>query len=159
MKWIASTPVTSHLSPRKSVDSYGKDIALTLDGDISFENGDFKMLEGVDSFIQQFRSLLLSEATEFVAYGHLNFVPKSKDIDTFNCECEALAHKLVNQQYSESTFDDPQGLGFTIESVKSIEWDIKNDDFTFVINATGYNGDLSIFVPISRADRFSNVES
>lgn len=159
MKWIAKTPITSHLSPRKSVESYGKDWALTLDGDLSIGNGDIKMVEGLDTFIQRFHTLLLSEVTIVVTYGHLEFVPKSKDVDTYNAECETLALKLVNQQYSDSTPDDPNGLGYTIESVKSIEWDVENDDFTFVITATGYEGDLSIFVPISRAERFSNAES
>lgn len=158
MKWKASKLITSHLVPRKDVNSYGKDWALSLDGDISIDNGDINMVEGIDTFIQRFRNLLLSEVTVVSTYGHLEFVPKSKDIEKFNIECETLAHKLVNQQYSDSKPTDPNGLGYTIESVKSIDWDVENDDFTFVITATGHQGDLKIFVPISRSKRFSSVE-
>lgn len=157
MKWITTIPITTATSPRINVSSYPKEWAITLNGDLSIGNGD-DMVSGIETFIQRFRDLLLSEVTFTSQYGYLAYVPKSKDIERFNLECEALAHKLVNHQYPDSTLDSPKGLGFTIEAVHSIEWDTENDNFTFAITATGYNGELEIFVPISLTSRFADVE-
>ncbi|TMN21882.1 hypothetical protein [Lentibacillus cibarius] len=153
MKWIPRSPTESTIYPRVNVDTYKTDLAMSFDedgADIIIENGDMKTVSGLDNFIQRLKSVLLANKTELFDYGLFEMFPKSTDQDKFNRECQLLAEALVSHQYSDSKPDNPNGLGYTIESVHSIEYDKAKYTLSVKVKVTGLDNPIQIDVLIPR---------
>jgi hypothetical protein len=151
MKWVPEYPVQSSLQPRLSVNDYKSDLALDFgpDGaDLVMENGDLKMVSGKENFIQTVKKVLLSNKTPLFNFGLQEFLPKSTDQNLFNQECLNLANELVSHEFSDSQPDNPNGLGYTIESINSIEYDEDKEILFITMKATGIDDLLTIDVPV-----------
>ena len=147
MKWISNQPVFSTMQPRKDANNYKKDFKFDyIKGDIVLN----EYVEGLDRFIQLFKSLILSNVTITTPTGLLELIPKSKDQIEFNNQCEKLSDAIVKHKFSDSTLNSPNGLGYTIEYIYSIERTTLDDIEHLIIETkvTGISDKLAIKIPL-----------
>src|SRR5699024_5650506 len=117
MKWKPNTPVTSLLSPKFNVHDYKKDFEIDFTKGIL--TGD--TVTGFENFKQKFINVILAEQTPVFTYGLFELIPQTNEQSKFNCECEKLSTAILEHKFSDSTPHDPNGLGFSIEKIHSIE--------------------------------------
>lgn len=147
MKWISNQPIFSTMQPRIDVNDYKKDYKFDyIKGDIVLN----EYVEGIDRFIQLFKSLILSNVTITTPTGLLELIPKSKDQLEFNSQCEKLSDAIITHKFSDSTLNSPHGLGYTAEYIYSIEKAILDDIDYLIIETkvTGISDKLTIKVPL-----------
>ncbi|WLR52435.1 DUF2634 domain-containing protein [Bacillus tianshenii] len=138
MKWNPATPVKSNLNPRLDVHSYKSDLAFDFDnGDLIIANGDLKTVSGLENFIQKVKKVLLTQKTATIDYGLNDFLPDTTNENRFKNDCQLLANELVSHEFSDSTPNDPNGLGYSIESVVSIEYLKVENTLSIKMQVTG----------------------
>lgn len=153
MKWISNQPIFSTMQPRIDVNDYKKDFKFDyIKGDILLN----EYVEGLDRFIQLFKSLILSNVTLTTPTGLLELIPKSKDQLEFNSQCEKLSDAIVKHKFSDSTLNSPHGLGYTVEYIYSIEKTILDDIDHLIIETkvTGISDKLTIKVPLILVEKY-----
>ncbi|AJI20294.1 hypothetical protein H8R29_23745 [Priestia megaterium] len=152
MKWIPERPIQSTLEPRLNINNQKSDLALDFgeDGaDLLVENGDLKMVSGKDAFIQQVKTVLLTTRTEFFTFGLKHLLPRSSEQNQFNEECLLLAESLVSDQDSESTPSDPSGLGYTLETIESIEYTDSKLKITMTVTGLDEKLTIDVYAPLA----------
>jgi hypothetical protein len=151
LKWNPAKPVSSMRVQRLSTQNYKSDLSFDFEeGDFSIENGDLKTVNGLDGFIQRFIKVLLKEKSDIGSYGLQEYLPTSTDTQVFYNQCEELAKQIVKHEYSDSIPGNPNGIGYTVEDVYSIERVTKNGKsfLVFEITATGEPKKFNIELPI-----------
>lgn len=148
LKWNPKTEVRSSLSPRLNVNDYKTDYAIDFEG----KNGEISIgsnkVSGKDNFIQKFKKVLLSTNTPIITYGLYHLLPKSSDQTQFDEECSVLASALVKHKFSDTRPDSPNGLGYTIEAIRSMEYDFNEDILYVTMKVTGIDSDITVDVPV-----------
>ncbi|TCO69538.1 hypothetical protein [Marinisporobacter balticus] len=147
MKWNPTNPICSNIQPRLAVSDYKKDIKFDfLEGDLVLN----ETVEGFECFNQKFIKVLLTDETPIIKYGLFELLPTSKNQTEFEKECGKLAYAIVSHQFSDSTFENPNGLGHTVEKIYSISKEVLNDINYLIVeaSATGLNETSTIKVPL-----------
>lgn len=151
MKWVPVYPLRNTKQPKVNVHFYKKDIAFNFElGDVEYQLGNPKMVEGLDNFKQRFIKVLLSDKNEVISYGLHEYLPLSNNQSEFEQECEQLAKALIEHEFSDSSYSEPNGLGFSIDSINSIEKIEENEKQVLVFNldVNGEKDPITIKVPI-----------
>lgn len=152
MKWIPKDSITSQLTPRLNVEHHLKDPAFDFEkGDFSVDDGNHvKTVSGMDSFIQQIQKVLLSDTSGLYPDGLQEFLPTSNDQTIFDQECLGLATRLASHQYVNSTSESPNGLGFYINEIHSMERFLKNGKSYLLLqmSISGESDLITVTVPI-----------
>lgn len=143
MKWNNEAKISETLIERLPASSYKKDIKF------DFENKNLgpEMVQGLEAFIQKFKKVLLTKNNKHFTYGLAEFLPHSSDQEEFNKQCEKLSYEILNHQFSDSEPGNPNGLGYTVNKVYSIELNETGQKYTFVIGAEGELETLEITFP------------
>jgi hypothetical protein len=147
MLWKALNPICSTLNPRLNVNDYKKDIKFDfIKGDIDIN----EWVYGFNGFVQRFVSTLLTNETPIIKYGLFELLPKSSNQVEFDKECETLANAIVSHKHSDSTIQNPNGLGHTVEEIYSMSNE-KIDDIYYLLvetKVTGIDDNVTVKVPL-----------
>lgn len=144
MKWKPHMPVRSVLLPRVKVDDPPKAYGFSRDAEGKPRLGGF--VKGEEAFIQTFQKTLLTENSENRSYGLKSLLPYSEKQIGFNQQCERLADAIVSHRSASSSEELPGGLGYTVEEVKSIEWNSEKNEFFITLLADGLNSPVRVQV-------------
>ncbi|EHQ88290.1 hypothetical protein [Desulfosporosinus youngiae] len=152
MKWQPSIPVKSTLSPRVDAAIYKKDFKF------DFVKGGFipgSWVEGLDAFIQRFVKVLLTNETPIIKYGLYELLPKSQSQADFEQECITLSSAIVTHKFSDSTPNDPNGLGYTVEEIYGISKETLDDVNYLIVSAmiTGVENKVELKVPLTLLEK------
>lgn len=146
MEWTPEIPVRSSFKKRINVNTYGEDFELNIaTGDITGN-----MVSGLNAFKQQFGVVMLTENNELFDFGLNHLIPFSNDLDQFRSQARDLAEAIVSNQTSDSTYEKPDGLGYSVEAIHSIS-KVTIDDtpsLIFKMELTGVDYLIEINVPI-----------
>ncbi len=147
MNWNPLKPLSSNLQPRLKVSDYKKDVKIDfIKGDLVLD----KYVEGFEAFCQKFTTVLLANETPIIKYGLFELLPISTTQNEFENQCEKLAQAIISHQFSDSTPEDPNGLGYTVEEIYGIsKKSIDGINYILVeLSASGTNEKIIIRVPL-----------
>lgn len=150
MEWVANPPIRSTIDTRLSVHDYETDLCFDFDlGELVVKNGDLATVCGLDNFIQKVKRFILTPHSEGTRYGFSHRLFEVANKTDFAREAQNLAEQMVSQTLMDSTPENPNGLGHTIEEIQSIKRITANDkDFLIVqMLVTGLDEPLMVSVP------------
>lgn len=139
MKWMPTVPIVSAIHRNRiSVHDYGADVALSETGDIEIENGDLKIVAGIENFGQQVRNRFFSLTN--------NLFAESSQTE-FDKEADTFARKLIAETVNDPILHKTYGLGHTIEEVHSIERNDEHRELIVELTCTGLDNRYRVHVP------------
>lgn len=133
MKWENKAIISETLIDRLPAKDYLSEYKFDFDR----KSIGPEMVQGLEAFIQKFKRVLLTPKTPKTYYGLADSLPTSLNQEEFNEQSEKLAYEIANHQYSDSTKENPNGLGHTVNKVLFIEFDENEKTYTFELSVEG----------------------
>lgn len=146
MEWVPNQPVSSEILNRLDVNKIPTDIKINFDqGDISLTD----TVNGLEGFKQKVKKFVLTPKTKLWRYGFNHNIWDATIQENFNAECLSLADQMVNQTLSDSTPENPNGLGHTIEYISKMKKHVVNEReyLDIQMKVTGLNKEITVSVP------------